>query len=334
MTVTYEYEVSTNTWGNFSTITNNAITASGSNDGSVLVVVSDANKNNFCLQKQYKVRVTYTSVQSLQSTKTASDEFTVTIKAYSNSQITLNSSSKETYTFNIPESSAPEVINPFLKGTITHAGCPVNCILEKHDGSNWGTLASTAELAFVTSGTGVCGLTVGFTLSSTFWTGTAPNLNQQRTTYPLRIGVQYSHLLAATPGVYAVYDDFDLVMQHHCYGDTFTLSTAKTGISQTIYATVQGDGSFGKTNVPATIVTQSDSTCSAYKQHSLEINDGTNWIDYNSQTNAIKSANYPYVQNYNAATAVFDIMFTSDIGPAWGGKQVNMRIKTTDPWSG
>lgn len=49
---------------------------------------------------------------------------------------------------------------------------------------------------------------------------------------------------------------------------------------------------------------------------------------------ANKAANYPYIQNYVASTAVFDVQFTSDLGTTWDGKSVNMRIKTTDPNSG
>lgn len=102
----------------------------------------------------------------------------------------------------------------------------MTCILQKlNAANNWVTFAATPELAFVTSGTGVCGLTVDFTLTSTFWTSAvAPNLNQLRTTYQFRIGVQYTAML---PGSYAVYDDFELVMQHHCFADYFTLTSQK-----------------------------------------------------------------------------------------------------------
>jgi hypothetical protein len=62
-------------------------------------------------------------------------------------------------------------------------------------------------------------------------------------------------VLAATPGVYAVYDDFDLVMQHYCYNDYFTLNSQKADFTQTIYANNQGATVFGMTNVPATSVT-------------------------------------------------------------------------------
>ena len=82
----------------------------------------------------------------------------------------------------------------------------------------------------------------------------------------------------------------------------------------------------------ATDVTQSDSSCASHKTHTLEIfNDVTKvWTDYNSQTAGVKAANYPYIQNYVAATAVFDVLFTSDLGTTWDGKVVRMRIKTTD----
>ena len=63
------------------------------------------------------------------------DEFTITIKDSCRddpNQITLKSSVKETYTFNVPASSSPLVINPINTSgtnTITHSGCPVTCIL-------------------------------------------------------------------------------------------------------------------------------------------------------------------------------------------------------------
>lgn len=40
------------------------------------------------------------------------DEYTVTIKAYSNNEITLMSSVMETYTYNVPSTSTPLIINP------------------------------------------------------------------------------------------------------------------------------------------------------------------------------------------------------------------------------
>lgn len=72
-----------------------------------------ANVNNFCPQKKYLIRVKYTSDQSLDSLRSVYDEYTVTIKAFANSEITLKSFVKETYTFNVPPSgSSPLVINP------------------------------------------------------------------------------------------------------------------------------------------------------------------------------------------------------------------------------
>jgi len=142
-------------------------------------------------------------------------------------------------------------------------------------------------------------------------------------------------VLATTPGVYAVYDDFELVMQHFCYADKLTLTTQKQDFTQTIYPTDQGGGNFyGKTPVTATSVSTSVAGCT--KTYALEIYDNVNkvWVDYNSQAAGIKAASYPYIQNYVAATAVFDILFTSDLGPAWDGKTVSLRIKTTDSYSG
>jgi hypothetical protein len=103
--------------------------------------------------------------------------------------------------------------------------------------------------------------------------------------------------------VYAVYDDFELIMQHHCINDFYTLTTAKTDIVHTILATISG-GNYGVTSVGATSVTQSDSTCSTYTQKSLEWYNPTTkvWVNYAGLT-----ASQVYVQNYNPATAVFDI---------------------------
>jgi hypothetical protein len=83
-------------------------------------------------------------------------------------------------------------------------------------------------------------------------------------------------------------------------------------------------------------VTQSISGCSSYTAYTLEIwNSSTKvWVDYNSQTAGDKTANHPYIANYAAATAAFDILFTSDLGTTWNGKTVDMRIKTTNPNSG
>lgn len=113
----------------------------------------------------------------------------------------------------------------------------MTCILQKFDSSTneWTTFTPTTQLAFVTTGENACRLTVDFTLTDDFWTGAvAPNLNSQRTTYQMRIGVQFSNLL---PGPYAVYDDFELVMQHYCYEDYLTLTTKKNDFTQTIYMT-------------------------------------------------------------------------------------------------
>jgi len=83
--------------------------------------------------------------------KTLVDEFKITFKDQCRddpNQITLKSSVKETYTYNIPASSTPLVINPINPSgtnTIKHQGCPVTCILEKLDSTNnWNTLASTS----------------------------------------------------------------------------------------------------------------------------------------------------------------------------------------------
>lgn len=185
----------------------------------------------------------------------------------------------------------------------------------------------------MTTGTNVCQLKVDFTLASTFWTGASPNLNQLRTTYTFRIGTQFSNVLAASPGVYAAYDDFTITMQHYCYSDYFTLNTNKADFTQTIYPTDQGSGNlFGKTNVSATAVTQSLTTCT--KVTSLEIYDpvAKTWLDYNSDAN--KATKWPYVQNYASATAVFDILFSTDLGSTYDATSVTMRIKTSDSISG
>jgi hypothetical protein len=83
-------------------------------------------------------------------------------------------------------------------------------------------------------------------------------------------------------------------------------------------------------------VSQSISGCWTYTAHSLEIYNSVTkvWVDYNSQTAAQKTANHPYIDSYTSATAVFNILFTSDLGTTWNGKTVDMRIKTTNPNSG
>lgn len=131
--------------------------------------------------------------------------------------------------------------------------------------------------------------------------------------------------------MYAVYDEFELVFQHYCYNDELTLSSQKADFTQIIYPTDQGGGSlFGKTNVPATSVTQTDTTCAL--THALEIYDGSTktWIDYDSLSAGDKSTLYPQISNYDSATAVFDILFVTDLGSTFDGKAITMRIKTTD----
>ena len=76
------------------------------------VLVAAANADNFCPSRSYLLRVTYTSTQSQHSIRSVYDEFTVIINAYSTSEITLKSSVKETYIYNIPAASTPLVINP------------------------------------------------------------------------------------------------------------------------------------------------------------------------------------------------------------------------------
>lgn len=169
----------------------------------------------------------------------------------------------------------------------------MTCILQKLDSTNnWVTQASTTELAFVTSGTNACRLTVNFISTDTFWTGAAPNLNQQRTVYDYRIGVQDTNLLAATPGVYAVYDDLQLVIQASCYTDVFSLTTFLPDVVQTIYPIVQGDGSFGTTAISSTAATHTAGCPASYW---LEIFDEASkqWIDYNSDAN--KATKWPFV---------------------------------------
>lgn len=150
----------------------------------------------------------------------------------------LKSSIRETYTYRVPASSTPLVVNPIESSgtnTIGWSGCAVSCVLQQLNGSkNWVDFASTTEITFVSSGTNVCRLTVDFTETSTFWTTT---LNRAKTTYTFRIGVQYSNVLATSPGAYAVYDDFDLVMEHYCSSDKLQITSPKLDIAQTIYST-------------------------------------------------------------------------------------------------
>jgi len=62
LTVTYQYfKDDIQTYTDFSSIQNTAIQAHSSNDGQVTVFVLAADANNFCPQKQYKIRVTYIS---------------------------------------------------------------------------------------------------------------------------------------------------------------------------------------------------------------------------------------------------------------------------------
>ena len=145
------------------------------------------------------MRVTYTSTDSVQTTRQVYDEYTVTIKAYSSSSITLNSSTREVYTYTIPETTAASlVINPIdssgSQKTVTVVGsCPVTCTLERWVSNAWTTISpptSYTGLDFVATSTNVCRLTVDFLVSNVFWTGTtSPQLNKINTTYDLRIGV-------------------------------------------------------------------------------------------------------------------------------------------------
>ena len=143
------------------------------------------------------MRVTYTSTDSVQTTRQVYDEYTVTIKAYSNSSITLNSSTREVYTYTIPETTAsPLVINPIdstgSQRTVTVEGsCPLTCTLERWVSNAWTTITPptsyTGLTSFVTTSSA---LTVNFLVSDVFWTGsTSPQLNKINTTYDLRIGV-------------------------------------------------------------------------------------------------------------------------------------------------
>lgn len=133
--------------------------------------------------------MTYTSTESLSTSNIASDTYTVTIKGSSAaSELTLLSAVRETYTFNIPTASTPMTMNPVDStgmttpmNTIKWTGCPITCTLQKLNTSTnvWSTFTPTTEIAFVTSSTDVCKLTIDFTTASTFWTSAAaPNLNQ------------------------------------------------------------------------------------------------------------------------------------------------------------
>jgi hypothetical protein len=171
----------------------------------------------------------------------------VTIKAYADSSIVLKSTIRETYTYDVKPtgSSSSLVINPIDPSganTIAVAGCPVTCLLQKLDASNnWVDFTSTSQLAFVAA-TGA--LTIDFDLADAFWTGAAA-LNEQRTTYTLRVGVQYNALLPN----FDVFDDFDLVMQHYCYSDKLFLTSHTADFTQTIFATDQGTSDFGHKSV-------------------------------------------------------------------------------------
>jgi hypothetical protein len=116
-------------------------------------------------------------------------------------------------------------------------------------------------------------------------------------------------------------------MQHPCIADYYTLTTPKTDIVHTVLATVSGGG-YGTTNVAATSVTQSESSCSSFTEYSLEWYNPTTkvWVNYAGLTST-----QVYVQNYVTSTAVFDIKFLTDLGATWDGKEALLRIKTTDP---
>ena len=76
-----------------------------------------------------------------------------------------------------------------------------------------------------------------------------------------RIGVQYSNLL---PSLYAVFDEFRIIMQHHCTDDMYTFNSNKADFLQVIYASSQTGGHFGSTHVSESDTAQSDSDCASY----------------------------------------------------------------------
>jgi hypothetical protein len=83
-------------------------------------------------------------------------------------------------------------------------------------------------------------------------------------------------------------------MQHYCFNDYFTLTAQKADFTQTIYATDQGSGSlYGLTNVGATSVTQSDSTCAKTVSLEIYIESTKTWGDYDSYPD--KATKWPYV---------------------------------------
>lgn len=230
-TVLYQYfKEDIQSWTDFGSIQNLAIKAHASGDGQVTVGVLTSDVNNFCPERSYKIRVTYTSTQSLSTSKSAYDEYTIKIKGAATNEITLRSSVRENFIYNIPNASSPMIINPIDPAgtnTITVQGCALTCTLQILNLSTnvWSDFTPTTGITFQTTYPNVCRMTIDFTTASTYWTGAgAPNLNRQRTTYTFRIGVQFSNVLAITPGVYAAYDDFTLVMQHYCYNDYFTLT--------------------------------------------------------------------------------------------------------------
>ena len=87
-------------------------------------------------------------------------------------------------------------------------------------------------------------------------------------------------------------------MQHICWNDSFTLTTAKSDINHTILAVDLGSNNFGTTAVAATSVTQSDATnCASFKQFYLEYYNPTTkiWVDYFSMSSSDKTSLLPFV---------------------------------------
>lgn len=78
--VNYQY-FKDNAWTDFSTILHTAIKSEPipTGDGQVKVLVDIANKDSFCPEQSYLIRVTYTSEQSLNALRSIYDEYTITI---------------------------------------------------------------------------------------------------------------------------------------------------------------------------------------------------------------------------------------------------------------
>jgi len=121
-------------------------------DGHVEVYVDDYYANDFCLSQTYRIRVTYTSVQSTSPMRSVYDEFTVNIAAYDDQKLTLRSEEVKQMTYEVYDDPNVMWYNPiwwydwdpvFDLDNIDYepySQCPIVCALQvqnKEGNGDW-----------------------------------------------------------------------------------------------------------------------------------------------------------------------------------------------------